>query len=169
MTTADELIRAAGLRVTAPRLAVLDALRRAAAPAAAHPHPDVEHITAAARSELGSVSQQTIYDVLAAFERADLVRRIDPAGSAGARYEIQSHDNHHHMVCRSCRRIVDVPCAGDDVPCMHPAASEDFDIEIAEVVYWGRCAECRIEDAGLDDAKPEDRVEPADGEESIAR
>lgn len=136
-SSASELIRVAGLRVTAPRQAVLEVLR------ASSGHPDVEEITAAARTRIGRVSHQTVYDVLAAFERADLVRCIDPTGSAAARYEFQRHDNHHHLVCRSCREIVDVPCSGDDVPCMHPPESHGFAVELAEVVYWGQCARCR--------------------------
>lgn len=135
------MIRAAGLRVTAPRQAVLEVLSRQDA------HPDVEEITAATRALIGRVSHQTIYDVLAAFERADLVRCIDPAGSSAARFELQRHDNHHHMVCRACNGIFDVPCAGDSVPCMHPTDALGFEIELAEVVYWGRCAGCRTADA----------------------
>lgn len=134
---AAEAIRAAGLRVTAPRQAVYDAL------AADRAHPDAEQITAAARALLGRVSQQAVYDVLAAFERADLVRCIDPAGSPAARYELQTHDNHHHLVCTSCRRIVDVECGADKVPCMHPSADHGFALEATEVVYWGRCPQCQ--------------------------
>lgn len=139
MTTSStaELIRTAGLRVTAPRQAVLDVMRSTTA------HPDVEEITAATRQRIGKVSHQAVYDVLAAFERADLVRCIDPTGSAAARYEFQRHDNHHHLVCRSCRQIADVPCNGTDVPCMHPRQTHGFAVELAEVVYWGQCARCR--------------------------
>nr|WP_272902149.1 transcriptional repressor [Brevibacterium daeguense] len=136
-TSTAELIRAAGLRVTAPRQAVLEVLT------SVRSHPDAEEITSATRERIGKVSHQTVYDVLAAFERADLVRCIEPAGASAARYELQRHDNHHHMVCRSCQQIFDVPCLGAGAPCLHPDDAFGFEIEIAEVLYWGRCSECR--------------------------
>lgn len=109
-------------------------------------HPDVEQITAAARATLGRISVQAVYDALAAFERANLVRVIDPAGSVSARFEIQTHDNHHHLVCRVCQDIVDVPCATGHKPCMHPQDSHGFVIDEAEVVYWGVCKRCQSVD-----------------------
>ncbi len=146
MASAADAIRSAGLRVTAPRQAVYDVL------SAEHTHPDAEQITIAARALLGRVSQQAIYDVLAAFEKADLVRCIDPAGSPAARYEIQTHDNHHHLVCTACQRIVDVPCGTGDVPCIHPVEDHGFALERTEVVYWGLCRQCQEADGALPSA-----------------
>lgn len=134
---AAQAIRGAGLRVTAPRQAIYEVL------AESHSHPDAERITASCRERLGSVSQQAVYDVLAAFEKADLIRCIDPAGSPAARYEIQTHDNHHHLVCKDCRQIVDVPCGAHDVPCIHPVDDHGFQLDHTEVVYWGLCRECQ--------------------------
>ena len=106
--SATELLRAAGLRVTRPRLAVLDVLR-------AGGHLDVEEITARVRQRLDSVSVQAVYDILAALSRAGLARRIEPAGSP-ARYEARVGDNHHHLVCRGCGTIADVDCAAGQAP-----------------------------------------------------
>src|SRR5919201_2821376 len=102
-------LRAAGLRVTGPRLAVLEAARHG-------DHLTVDEIASIARRRLGSVSTQAVYDVLAALARAGLVRRIEPAGSA-ARFETRVGDNHHHLVCRSCGLVVDVDCAVGHAPC----------------------------------------------------
>ncbi len=131
---AERLLRAASLRVTAPRRAVLAAVHE-------HPHADTEALLAAARRRLGTVSHQAVYDVLRALTDAGLVRRIQPAGSV-ARYEARVGDNHHHVVCRSCGTVVDVDCAVGETPCL--AASDDagFSIDEAEVVYWGRCPAC---------------------------
>ena len=107
-----ELLRGAGLRVTAPRLAVLAAL-------AEHPHATAEVVAGAARARLGRVSTQAVYDVLAACTEAGLVRRIEPAGSP-ARFETRTGDNHHHLVCRSCGQVTDVDCAVGARPCMTP-------------------------------------------------
>jgi Fur family transcriptional regulator, stress-responsive regulator len=129
------LLRGADLRVTRPRLAVLSAVYD-------HPHSDVEGIAAAARSELGTVSTQAVYDVLAALTRAGLLRRIEPAGSP-ARFEARVGDNHHHVVCRSCGSIADVDCAVGSAPCLDAGAGHGFTIDEAEVTYWGTCPECR--------------------------
>lgn len=130
-------LRSAGLRVTAPRLAVLDALPVGA-------HRDVEEIASGARSAIGALSTQAVYDILRAFSTAGLVRRIEPAGSP-ARYESRVGDNHHHVVCRSCGRAEDVDCAVGAVPCLQPLNSAGFVVDEAEVTYWGYCPACSDE------------------------
>ena len=127
-------LRDAGLRVTRPRLAVIEALGR-------QPHADADSIAEAARAELGTVSTQAIYDVLKAFTAAGLVRRIEPAGSP-ARFELRVGDNHHHVVCRSCGAIADVDCAHGSAPCLTASDDHGFSIDEAEVTYWGICPEC---------------------------
>ncbi|MGO4203903.1 Fur family transcriptional regulator [Rhodococcus sp. TAF43] len=129
------LLREAGLRVTAPRVAVLNAV-------AANPHSDAEEIAAEVRRQLGTVSTQGVYDVLGACVRAGLLRRIEPAGSP-ARYETRAADNHHHLVCRSCGTVVDVDCVVGHAPCLEPSNDHGFEIDEAEVVFWGLCGGCR--------------------------
>jgi len=131
---AEDLLRGAGLRVTRPRLAVLRAVHE-------HPHVHTDAVLGLARAELGSVSHQAVYDVLHALTDAGLVRRIQPAGSV-ARYEVRVGDNHHHVVCRSCGSIADVDCATGDTPCLTASDDAGFQIDEAEVVYWGRCPTC---------------------------
>jgi Fur family ferric uptake transcriptional regulator len=130
----EDALRAAGLRVTRPRLAVLDAVH-------AHPHVDTETLIGAARSRLGAVSHQAVYDVLRVLTDTGLVRRIQPQGLL-ARYEARTGDNHHHLVCRACGTIVDVDCATGSAPCLIPADDGGFVVDEAEVVYWGRCPSC---------------------------
>lgn len=132
-----EWLRAAGLRVTAPRIAVLDAV-------AARPHSDADTVAATVRDALGSVSTQAVYDVLRACERAGILRRIEPAGSS-ARYETRIGDNHHHLVCRSCGAVADVDCAVGEAPCLDPSDAHGFVVDEAEVVFWGLCSTCRSE------------------------
>ena len=135
MSTGDDLLRTHGLRVTRPRLAVLDVLTRGG-------HPEVDDIVRQVRERLDSVSVQAVYDVLGALSRAGLARRIEPAGSP-ARYEARVGDNHHHIVCRSCGVIADVDCAVGEAPCLEPADDHGFVIDEAEVVYWGHCSACQ--------------------------
>jgi Fe2+ or Zn2+ uptake regulation protein len=131
---AAQRLRAAGLRVTRPRTAVLHALRE-------RPHADTDAIIGAVRTTAGPVSHQAVYDVLRVLTDAGLVRRIQPTGSV-ARYEVRVGDNHHHVVCRRCGTIADVDCAVGETPCLTAADDRGFEIDEAEVVYWGVCSQC---------------------------
>ncbi|MGY0230520.1 Fur family transcriptional regulator [Longispora urticae] len=131
----DQQLRAHGLRVTKPRLAVLDVL-------AGGGHLDVDEITRQVRDRLDSVSTQAVYDVLGALTRSGLARRIEPAGHP-ARFEARTGDNHHHVVCRSCGAIDDVDCAVHYTPCLTPSKSHGFVLDEAEVTYWGLCPKCQ--------------------------
>ncbi|AKU18589.1 Fur family transcriptional regulator [Luteipulveratus mongoliensis] len=128
------MLRGAGLRVTRPRSAVLDALR-------AEPHSDSSAVFGAVRTQLPAVSRQAVYDCLNALADAGLVRRIQPAGST-ARYELRVGDNHHHLVCRSCGVVVDVDCAAGEAPCLDAIDPHGFQVDEAEVIYWGQCPDC---------------------------
>lgn len=129
------VLRDAGLRVTASRLAVLSAVMEAQ-------HITAEQVKMAVRDRVGTISTQAAYDVLGALTRAGLVRRIEPAGSP-ARYETRIGDNHHHAVCRSCGAITDVDCVVGQPPCLFPSKAGGFVIDEAEVIFWGICPICR--------------------------
>jgi Fe2+ or Zn2+ uptake regulation protein len=137
-TTSDyeRMLRGAALRVTRPRVAVLTAVYD-------HPHADTDSILGVVRAELGEVSHQAVYDVLRALTGAGLVRRIQPSGSV-ARYESRVGDNHHHVVCRSCGVIADADCAVGTAPCLTASDDHGFEIDEAEVIYWGLCPACSI-------------------------
>ncbi|MGL5828445.1 MAG: Fur family transcriptional regulator [Angustibacter sp.] len=132
--SAQEL-RAAGLRVTAARLALLDTVR-------AGDHLGVEAIAAGVREQLGQISLQAVYTALDALTEAGLLARIEPAGSP-ARYEGRVGDNHHHLICRACGVIVDVDCAMGEAPCLTADSDFGFAVESAEVNYWGLCPNCQ--------------------------
>ena len=128
------VLREHGLHVTAQRLAVLRALSD-------RPHSTADDVDKVVRAEIGSVSRQAVYDALGILTDKGLLRRIQPAGSS-ARYENRVGDNHHHLICRACNRMVDVDCAVGETPCLTAADDYGYDIDEAEVVYWGRCPEC---------------------------
>jgi Fur family transcriptional regulator, stress-responsive regulator len=130
----DGLLRRHGLQVTAQRLAVLRAV-------SSRPHSTADDIDKVVRAEIGAISRQAVYDALAALRKGGLVRRIQPAGSP-ARYEDRVGDNHHHLICRTCSRMVDVDCAVGDTPCLTAADDSGYEVDEAEVIYWGRCPEC---------------------------
>lgn len=128
------MLRDAALRITKPRIAVLSAVQQ-------HPHADTDTIIGLVRAQLGAVSHQAVYDVLRALTDARLIRRIQPPGSV-ARYEARVGDNHHHVVCRACGAVTDVDCAVGEAPCLTASDDAGFQIDEAEVVYWGRCPTC---------------------------
>lgn len=134
-----ELLRGAGLRTTAVRLAALVALNRC-------PHSDTETVVREVREELGAVSTQAVYNVLATLLEVALVRRIEPAGSV-ALYELRVGDNHHHVVCRGCAAVVDVDCAVGRRPCLTPSETHGYVLDEAEVTFWGICPLCQARES----------------------
>jgi Fur family transcriptional regulator, stress-responsive regulator len=128
------LLRRHGVQVTAQRLAVLRAV-------SARPHSTADDIDKVVRSEIGAISRQAVYDALGILTDKGLLRRIQPAGSP-ARYEDRVGDNHHHLICRRCGRMLDVDCSVGYTPCLTAADDSGFEIDEAEVIYWGRCPEC---------------------------
>lgn len=128
------LLRQHGISVTAQRLAVLRAVSE-------RPHSTADDIDKVVRAEIGAISRQAVYDALGAFTDRGLLRRMQPAGSP-ARYENRVGDNHHHLVCRTCNEMIDIDCAVGYTPCLTAADSFGYQIDEAEVVYWGRCPDC---------------------------
>lgn len=130
-----DVLREHGVQVTAQRLAVLRAV-------AENPHSTAEAVTESVRSQIGAISRQSVYDALGVLVDKGIVRRIQPVGSP-ALYEDRVGDNHHHLVCRGCGRVVDVDCAVGAVPCLTPANAQGYQVDEAEVAYWGRCPDCQ--------------------------
>ena len=129
-----DVLKSRGVTVTAQRLAVLNAVSRA-------PHATAEELVDLAKGEIGAISRQSVYDTLNTFVELGLVRRIQPIGSP-ALYEDRVGDNHHHLICRECGRVVDVDCSVGAMPCLQAANDNGFEIDEAEVAYWGRCPDC---------------------------
>lgn len=139
-TDPAELLREHGVQVTAQRLAVMRAV-------SSRPHATADDIEEIVRSEIGAISRQAVYDALGTLTDKGLIRRIQPARSP-ARYEDRIDDNHHHLVCRSCGKTVDVDCAVGQRPCLQASDDHGFILEEAEIVYWGHCPDCREDGDG---------------------
>ncbi len=130
-----DLIRQRGFKVTAQRLAVLRAVT-------SRPHLTADEVFDVVRSDVEAISRRSVYDAVTFLAEIGLLRRIQPAGSP-ARYEDRVGDNHHHLICRACGRTVDVDCAVGARPCLTAADAAGYEIDEAEVIYWGRCPACR--------------------------
>jgi Fe2+ or Zn2+ uptake regulation protein len=135
-----QLLRNHGLQVTAQRIAVLRAIAR-------RPHCTADDVAEDVRAEIGAISRQAVYDALGLLAEKGLIRRIQPAGSP-ARFEDRIGDNHHHLICRSCGRTVDVDCAVGAAPCLNAAADSGYQVDEAEVIFWGTCPACLTAQAG---------------------
>ena len=128
------VLREHGVQVTAQRLAILRAV-------AGRPHISADEVIKVVRADIGAISRQAAYDALTILAEKGIIRRIQHAGSP-ARYEDRVGDNHHHLICRECGAVVDVDCAVGEVPCLTAADDAGFEVDEAEVVYWGRCPQC---------------------------
>ena len=128
------MLRAAELRVTRPRVAVLGAVHD-------NPHADTDAIIDAVRASSARCRTRRSTTCCGRSPR--------PGWSAGssprARWRATRRrvgDNHHHVVCRSCGAIADVDCAVGDAPCLTASDDHGFVIDEAEVIYWGICPDC---------------------------
>ena len=150
MTTGPaDLLRQRGIQVTAQRLAVLRAV-------AGQPHIAADGVAEIVRAEIGAISLQSVYDALGLLVAEGLIRRIQPAGSP-ARFEDRVGDHHHHLICRTCGRMVDVDCAVGSAPCLRAVDDKGYEIDEAEVVYWGRCPGCLAQAAAASPSEPPTR------------
>ena len=134
-TAPADLLRQRGIQVTAQRLAVMRAV-------SSEPHITADAVAEVVRAEIGAISLQSVYDALSVLVTEGLIRRIQPAGSP-ARFEDRVGDNHHHLICRACGRVVDVDCAVGKAPCLTAHDDNGYQIDEAEVAYWGRCPDCQ--------------------------
>ncbi len=138
----DEILKEHKLSLTSVRLSVLRAVEK-------HAHADVNAIYAYVTKEISTASKQAIYNNLHTLVEHGIVREINPTGSA-ALYEFECHDNHHHLICRSCEQIVDVDCK-ENRPCLSPESNHGFVIDEAEVTFWGLCPNCQNTTKGNQD------------------
>jgi Fur family ferric uptake transcriptional regulator len=160
-TDPADLLRQRGIQVTAQRLAVLRAV-------SGQPHITADAVAEAVRAEIGAISLQSVYDALGVLVAGGLVRRIQPAGSP-ARFENRVGDNHHHLICRICGRVIDIDCAVGSAPCLATVDDMGYEIDEAEVVYWGRCPDCLAKSRAPSSSNPKRAAEASDGSHAPKR
>ena len=131
----SDLLRAHGIPVTAQRIAVIKNVGR-------HPHTTADEVVEGVKQDIGTISRQAVYNVLSLLSEKGLLNRVQPSGHP-ARYETRVGDNHHHVVCRNCGSMEDVDCAVGYTPCLKAAEDHGYDINEAEVIYWGICPTCQ--------------------------
>jgi Fur family peroxide stress response transcriptional regulator len=123
-------------RITPQRLAVLKVL------AASDGHPSVERIYETVRAQFPTTSIATIYKTVALLKQENEVIEISfPDGSN--RYDGNKPYPHPHLICTSCRRIID-----PDLSSLADLAKEvthetGFQIHTHRVDFFGLCRECQ--------------------------
>ena len=100
-TELEQAFRAAALRPTAQRFAVLEFLAKTPI------HATAEEIFAAVNRHDPRASRATVYNNLRSLAKAGLVREVHSDGKA-ARFDANLH-RHHHFVCEQCGEIEDIP------------------------------------------------------------
>jgi Fe2+ or Zn2+ uptake regulation protein len=125
-------IRAAGLRVTPQRRAILGAF--AGGPTG---HMTADEVYERARGMVPEIARATVYNALGEMVRAGLLRSVE--GFGAVRYDSNLDESHHHFRCLSCGQLYDV----------HPRAAEQieldddlFKVERVQVLLEGTCPTC---------------------------
>lgn len=147
---ASQMLASAGLRVTRPRRAVVELLERSPAPV------DAAAIHAQLRGQGIRVDRASVYRVLAVLEEQGLVHRVLTSGGYMACHppahvhlagtgEPSDRSCHHHLVCRQCRKAVEIHCDGLQplVAAIHRATG--FAVERHTLEVSGLCRGCQAE------------------------
>lgn len=134
LTVNREALKTAGLRITSQRSLIMDIIHRG--------HLDADEIYRQARQQDSHLSLSTVYRSLQAFKKLGLVEELH-FDDAHHHYEVKPTDEHHHLVCLGCGKVIEF---------RHPLSrylkrsipeSRNFDITETEIRMAGYCAECR--------------------------
>lgn len=101
MAPEDQELKKAGLKVTAPRVKILQILE-----AQADGHLTAEDIYQALRDAGEDVGIATVYRVLTQFEAAGLIDRHNFDGGPAV-YELARGEHHDHMVCTESGEVIE--------------------------------------------------------------
>jgi Fur family transcriptional regulator, peroxide stress response regulator len=132
-TELDDAFRAAALRPTVQRYAVLEFLAKSPI------HATAEEIFAAINRHDPRASRATVYNNLRDLTQAGLVREVISDGTA-ARFDANLH-RHHHFVCDGCGAVEDVPWF-DLPPATGKSQLRGRKVRNYEIVFRGACARC---------------------------
>lgn len=131
MQTTD--LRKAGLKVTLPRMKILDIL------GAAEPrHMSAEDIYRRLLESHEDIGLATVYRVLTQFETAGLVTRHHFEG-ATAVFELNEGEHHDHIVCMDCGKVEEFVDSNIEKRQRDIAGEKGFDLSDHSMILFGRC------------------------------
>jgi Fur family peroxide stress response transcriptional regulator len=128
-----EKFRHLGIKLTPQRLAVLQYLE------GNKDHPSAEDIYRVLHKRFPTMSLATVYNALSTLKEKGgvLELTLDPARK---RYDPDTR-HHDHLICKSCRRIVDIPDAMRIA--LPESARQDFAVVESHVEFYGICPKCK--------------------------
>ena len=101
MTFSNQDLRKAGLKVTLPRIKILELLENSPV----H-HLSAEDVYKALLEQGEDVGLATVYRVLTQFESAGIVERHHFEGGHSV-FEISKDEHHDHIVCMTCGKVLE--------------------------------------------------------------
>jgi Fur family transcriptional regulator, stress-responsive regulator len=130
-----ERLRALDWRLTPQRRVIAEVM------GGEHVHLTAEEVLERARERLPEVSLATVYNALNELVAMGEVKQVD-AGAGPTRYDPNTEDGHHHLVCLKCGDLRDVHPQGLDA--LELARSQRFGYRIVnrEVLFQGYCSDC---------------------------
>jgi Fe2+ or Zn2+ uptake regulation protein len=140
-----EVLHAAGLRTTGPRLAILHLLRHDTS------HPTAEQVYRRLRLTHPRLSLATVYNTLEAFTRRGLCRRVPPVD--GRQRFDGTVEAHHHALCTGCGSIFDVPVEVYQPPPPPPHLGAGLPVRGVQVTFEVLCPACQqgVKNRGAED------------------
>jgi Fe2+ or Zn2+ uptake regulation protein len=128
-------LRAGGSRITPQREAILRVL------VGNEQHPTMEAIHDAVTATMPTVSLKTVYQTVHELETLGAVQVLD-LGTGSVRVDPNVEAAHHHLVCRSCGSVRDLPVAFPEVQ-LPEAWRAQFRVDEIQIVFRGACEQCR--------------------------
>jgi Fur family ferric uptake transcriptional regulator len=131
-----EILREKGHRLTPQRMLVIEALHNA------DRHISAEEIYEQLHRRYPYANISTVYRTLELLKKLDLVTETD-FDEGRVRYHVAENGHHHHLVCRSCGKVIDL-----EESALHPLKDTllqkyDFDADLRHLAISGECRACR--------------------------
>ena len=130
-----------GYRMTPQRMMILSVIENSA------DHISAEEIYAQVADRYPHVNISTVYRTLELLKKLDMVYEID-LGEGRIRYHAEGSGHHHHLVCQSCNRVIDIDEATLSSLRDILLRDYDFDAELRHVGIFGICKDCREASGG---------------------
>ncbi|WP_371822615.1 ferric iron uptake transcriptional regulator [Methylococcus sp. EFPC2] len=132
-------IRKAGLKVTSPRVKILEMLESRTA---SDRHLTAEDVYKTLLADGAEIGLATVYRVLTQFEAAGLVKRHHFEGGNSV-FELDRGEHHDHMVCIKCGRVEEFKDDLIERRQREIAREKDFGLTDHTLCLYGICAACK--------------------------
>ncbi len=139
-------LRKAGLKVTLPRMKILEVLQQSP-----QRHVSAEEVYRALLDAGEDIGLATVYRVLTQFETAAIVERHNFQGSHSV-FELNDTKHHDHIVCIRCGRVEEFVDETIEKRQQETARARDFRMTGHSLVLYGLCPDCRAAEEAAEEA-----------------